>query len=101
MSVVKTQPGELYPCSAWPTISAATISLSADLSAIIAISVGPAKRSIPTLPNKIRFASATYWFPAPTKKSTSGLLKHPYAIDAIAAIPPKFKITSAPQRLAA
>ena len=58
-------------------MSEATISWSAFLSAIIAISVGPAKRSIPTFPNINRLASATYWFPAPTKKSTGGFSNHP------------------------
>ena len=42
LSVVNNHPGELYPCSSCPTKSTATISLSAVLSAIIAISVGPA-----------------------------------------------------------
>jgi hypothetical protein len=56
---VYNQQGELYPCSAWPTKSTATISGSAFASAIIPISVGPANRSIPTFPNKILLASAT------------------------------------------
>ena len=98
--VVYNQAGELYPCSACPTKSTATISASASSSAITAISVGPANKSIPTLPNKILLASATNWFPGPTKISAGGFLNKPFVIAAIPGTPPKFKITSAPHKLA-
>ncbi len=59
LEVVNNQAGELYPCSACPTKSKATNSGSAVSSAITAISVGPANKSIPTFPNRILFDSAT------------------------------------------
>ena len=83
LSVI-SQTGELYPCSAWPTRSVATISGSAVLSAKIRLSVGPAIMSNPTFPNKRRFASATNWLPGPTKISAFANPNSPYAIDAIA-----------------
>ena len=46
------------------------------LSAMIAISVGPANKSIPILPNNILFASATNWFPGPTKISAVNYQKN-------------------------
>ena len=80
----KVEPGELYPCSACPTKSTATISGSAFSSAIIPISVGPANKSIPTLPNKILLASATNWFPGPTNISAGAFPNKPFVIAAIA-----------------
>ena len=57
--VVTRQAGELGPCSAWASRSAATISAVAVSSAITATSDGPASTSMPTLPYSCRFASAT------------------------------------------
>ena len=51
-------------------MSEATSSGSASASAITAISVGPASKSMPTRPNSCRFASATYALPAPMIMST-------------------------------
>ena len=59
VEVLISQPAEVGPCSSWPAMSAATSSGSALSSAITRISVGPASRSIPTLPNSWRLASAT------------------------------------------
>ena len=42
LEVVMSQAGEVGPCSAWLTRSVATITGSAESSAIIPISVGPA-----------------------------------------------------------
>ena len=57
-------------CSAWPRMSAATMDGSAVSSQMTRISVGPASRSIPTVPKSCRLASATYLLPAPTTMST-------------------------------
>ena len=57
--VVISTAGEVGPCSAWPSRSSATSSGSALSSAMIATSVGPASRSMPTWPNSWRLASAT------------------------------------------
>ena len=43
-------------------------------SATTRISVGPATRSIPTFPNRRRFASTTYALPGPTRKSTGSIV---------------------------
>src|SRR3984893_1528378 len=48
--VVSRIAGEVGPCSAWPKRSVAHISASAVSSAMTRISVGPAKRSMPTRP---------------------------------------------------
>ena len=64
------------------------------------IIVGPANKSIPTFPNKIRFASATNWLPGPTKISAGAFPNKPFVIAAIACTPPKFIITSAPHKSA-
>ena len=50
--VVNSHAGDSWPCSACPTRSLATIAASADSSAITATSVGPAKTSMPTLPEQ-------------------------------------------------
>ena len=82
--LVIKQAGELYPCSAWPRRSVAHISASTVWSAITIVSVGPAKRSIPTRPNNWRFASATNAFPGPTSISTDLIVSVPMAIAATA-----------------
>ena len=69
--VVMSTAGEVGPCSAWPSRSAATSSGSALSSAITATSDGPASRSIPTRPNSWRLASATNALPGPTIMSTA------------------------------
>jgi hypothetical protein len=74
----------------------ATIAESAESSAMIEISDGPAKTSIPTLPKSIRFASATNLLPGPTRMSAGFPVKRPYAIAAIACTPPSVMIASAP-----
>ncbi len=66
-------------------------------SAITRISVGPASRSIPTLPNSWRLASATYALPAPTIMSTGSNSARPNAIAASAWTPPRQRIRSAPE----
>ena len=48
--VVTRQAGELGPCSAWASRSAATISAVAVSSAMTATSDGPASTSMPTFP---------------------------------------------------
>jgi len=58
-SVETSQPTEVGPCSSWPAMSVARSSGSAVWSATTRISVGPASRSIPTLPKSWRLASAT------------------------------------------
>ena len=58
------------------------------------------KHPIPILPNNILFASATNWFPGPTKISAGALPKKPKAIAAIAWTPPKLRMTSAPHKFA-
>src|SRR5215217_4052723 len=57
--VVSRIAGEVGPCSACPKRSAARRRGSAESSAMIRISVGPARRSMPTVPKSCRFASAT------------------------------------------
>ena len=69
--------GDSCPCSACPTRSLATIAGSAESSAMIPISVGPASTSIPTLPKRARFASATYLFPGPTMMSAGFPVNRP------------------------
>ena len=69
---------------------------SAESSAITATSDGPANTSMPTLPNSMRFASATNLFPGPTMMSAGLPVKRPYAMVAIACTPPSVMITSAP-----
>lgn len=59
-------------CSAWARRSAASQRGSADSSAAITTSVGPAMESMPTSPNTRRLAAATYAFPGPTILSTRG-----------------------------
>ena len=54
-SVTSTE-AAIGSCSAWLTRSAATYAASAVSSARIAISVGPASESIPTMPLSSRFA---------------------------------------------
>ena len=58
--------------------------------------MGPANKSIPTLPYNWRFASATNILPGPTNISTPFIVSVPIAIAATACIPPKHKILSAP-----
>ena len=65
-------------------------------SAMIAISVGPASRSIPHRPNNCRLASATYLLPAPQRMSTARSPPRPNAISANAGTPPTIKMRSAP-----
>ena len=69
---------------------------SAESSAITAISEGPAKTSMPTWPNSMRFASATNLLPGPTMMSARLPVNKPYAMAAIACTPPSVMITSAP-----
>ena len=57
--VVISTAGESGPCSAWLSRSTATTNGSACSSATTRISVGPAKRSMPTSPKSCRLASAT------------------------------------------
>ncbi len=64
---------------------------------MIAISVGPATTSMPTLPKSCRFASATYAFPAPTSMSAGSTPQSPNAIAASACTPPRQRIASAPE----
>ena len=61
---------------------------------MIKISDGPAIISIPTVPNTLLFASATYAFPGPTILSTFGIVSVPYAKAPIACAPPIEKIRS-------
>ena len=88
--------GLVGPCSACPKRSIAQISGSEVLSAIISVSVGPANKSIPTLPNNCRLASATNILPGPTNISTPFIVSVPIAIAATACIPPRHRILSAP-----
>ena len=69
---------------------------SALSSAITATSDGPAKTSMPTLPNSVRLASATNLLPGPTITSAGLPLNRPSAMVAIACTPPSVMITSAP-----
>ena len=94
--VVISSDGDVGPCSAWPSRSAATSSGSAVSSAMTATSVGPATRSIPTVPKSWRLASATYALPAPTMMSTGSTPSSPKAIAASAWTPPSARIWSAP-----
>lgn len=48
--VVASDAGEVGPCSAWASRSAATVAASAVSSAITATSDGPASTSMPTCP---------------------------------------------------
>ena len=75
--VVKSHAGDSCPCSAWPTRSEATMAGSAESSAITATSEGPAKTSMPTCPNSMRFASATNLLPGPTMMSAGLPVKSP------------------------
>jgi hypothetical protein len=59
---------------------------------MMAISEGPAKTSIPTWPNSIRFASATNLLPGPTMMSAGRPVNSPCAIAAIACTPPSVMI---------
>src|SRR6185369_3279491 len=68
--------------------SAATKSARAVSSATITTSVGPAIASIPTTPNTIFFAAATYLLPGPVILSTRGTVSVPNASAAIACAPP-------------
>jgi hypothetical protein len=63
---------------------------------MMAISEGPAKTSIPTWPNSIRFASATNLLPGTDDDVGGRPVKRPCAIAAIAWTPPRVMITSAP-----
>ena len=96
--VVNSQAGDSWPCSAWPTRSLATISASALSSAITATSDGPAKTSMPTLPNSARLASATNLLPGPTITSAGLPVNRPSAMVAMACTPPRVMMTSAPAR---
>ena len=100
-SLVTSQTGELYPCSAWLTRSVATMCGSALESARIRLSVGPAIMSMPTRPNSMRLASATYWLPGPISRFAFGRSNRPNVIAATACTPPIAMIASAPQTLAA
>ena len=72
--------GELYPCSACPSKSVAQISASTVSSAITIVSVGPANKSIPTVPKSCLLASATYALPGPTSICTGFIVSVPKAI---------------------
>ena len=96
--VVNSHAGDSWPCSAWPTRSLATIPASALSSAMTATSEGPAKTSMPTLPNNARLASATNLLPGPTITSAGLPLNRPQAIVAMACTPPSVMMTSAPAR---
>jgi len=69
---------------------------SAASSAMMRISVGPARISIPQRPKSWRLASTTYLLPAPQSTSTGSTTPMPKAINAIAGTPPRMKIRSAP-----
>ncbi|OQB36721.1 MAG: hypothetical protein BWY05_00978 [Euryarchaeota archaeon ADurb.Bin165] len=83
-------------CSDWARMSAAIKSGLASSSAMIAISDGPAGKSISTRLRTIIFAAVTYWFPGPTIFSTGAMLLVPYAMAAIACAPPVRYISSTP-----
>ena len=62
------------------------------------VSVGPAKRSMPTRPKSWRLASATNMLPGPTSMSTGAMDAVPIAIAATACTPPSARISSAPAK---
>ena len=76
--------GEVGPCSAWPSRSTAHISPSTVSSAMMRVSVGPANKSMPTLPYSCLFASATNILPGPTIMSTGDIELVPIAMAATA-----------------
>ena len=84
-------------CSACASISAATQAGFALSSAMINTSVGPATKSIPTLPYTWRFASATNLFPGPAITCTCGTVLVPKAIAPTACAPPTAKTRVTPQ----
>ena len=69
LSVIRTEPAS-SSCSAWPIRSAARYSGFAPASAMMAISVGPATASMPTMPETMRLAVATKMLPGPVILST-------------------------------
>ena len=64
-------------CSACESMSAASHTGSAVLSATMSISLGPAIMSMATWPKTWRFASATKALPGPTILSTRGTVSVP------------------------
>jgi len=94
-SVTIAAGSESGECSAWARRSAAIMSASAVLSAMISSSEGPAGASVPTMPKSWRFADATYFPPGPTMTSHLGI-QTPKAKAAIAWAPPTCKNPSAP-----
>ncbi|KAG1375885.1 hypothetical protein G6F59_018294 [Rhizopus arrhizus] len=77
----------------WSTAQSSPSTLS---SALTKVSVGPAKRSMPTRPYNCRLASATNMLPGPTSMSTGATLGVPTAIATTACTPPSTRISSAP-----
>ena len=70
--VTRTTVSSPLPCSAWARRSAATQPGSAEASARIATSLGPASLSVSTCPRTSLFAAATQALPGPTILSTAG-----------------------------
>ena len=70
--VTSTTVSSPLPCSACARRSAATTPASAESSARITTSLGPASLSISTRPRTRRLAAATYALPGPTILSTAG-----------------------------
>ena len=86
--VTSTTVSSPLPCSAWATRSAATQSASAESSARITTSLGPASWSMATRPCTCRFASATNALPGPTILATAPMRAVPQARAAMAWAPP-------------
>src|SRR5690606_2376381 len=88
-------------CSACANRSIATQSGSVVPSHSTRISDGPAIMSMPTVPNTLRLASATYALPGPTILSTAGTVVVPNASAATACAPPIVNTRSTPAMHAA
>ena len=90
------------PCSACESKSAATNAGLAESSAITSTSEGPAGMSMATSRNDTScLAAVTYWFPGPKILYTLGTDSVPYAMAAIACVPPILKIRCIPATFAA